>query len=105
MKKILSILSSLSMASYFGIQIIACSTNNKVKDGNDIKPPTAEEEDTLNKIIEKFKYEVNTIINKQLEDTISNFFEHESNALKNSFLKYEILSKIKENILTDEQKK
>jgi len=104
MKKILSILSSLSMASYFGIQIIACSTNNRVEDGIDIKPPTTEEEDTLNKIIEKFKYEVNTIINKQLEDTISNFFEQESNALKNSFLKYEILSKIKENILTDEQK-
>lgn len=105
MKKLLTILGSLSMASYFGIQIIACSTNNKGEDGIDKEPPTTEEEESLNKIIEKFKYEVSTIINKQVENTISNFFEHESNAMKNSFLKYDLLTKIENNNLTDQQKK
>ncbi len=105
MKKLMSMLGVLSLTGLIGTQIVSCSTKNntKVVPTEPEKPGTGEEE-SLDKLIEEFKSDINKIVNDELNATKTNLFELESHSQNSAFLKNDILKTIKENNITDQQK-
>ncbi|AHB36226.1 hypothetical protein [Spiroplasma apis] len=108
MKKLMSMLGVLSLTGLIGTQIVSCSTKNntKVDPTEPEKPekPGTGEEESIDKLIEEFKSDINKIVSDELNATKSNLFELESHAQNSSFLKNDVLKTIKGNNITDQQK-
>jgi len=105
MKKLMSMLGVLSLTGLIGTQIVSCSTKNNTKvDPTEPEKQGTGEEESLDKLIEEFKSDINKIVNDELNATKSNLFELESHAQNNSFLKNDILKTIKGNNITYQQK-
>ncbi|ASP28218.1 hypothetical protein SCORR_v1c04440 [Spiroplasma corruscae] len=85
MKKLISILATLSLTATLSTSVIACGNSETNDNGSNNVDPTPNETDTYDQVFTLFKKEVTDIINKNISIESKNWFQQEDESLTSKF--------------------